>query len=43
MNDIALELYRWGPPKLKSELRLLQKKKTHNIFIHKVPYTRLLD
>ena len=27
MNGIASELYRWGPPKLKSELRLLQEKR----------------
>ena len=26
MNGKASELYSWGPPKLKSELRLLQKK-----------------
>ena len=27
MNGIASELYNWGPSKLKSELRLLQKKR----------------
>ena len=34
MNGKASELYSWGPPKFKSELRLLQKKKTIYSFVH---------
>ena len=32
MNGKASELYSWGPPKLKNELCLLQKKMTKSVF-----------